>query len=67
VSSYSHEYPDRMVALVLAGQVTLQQHFGGIKGKEYSVKAGDLIEIPEGSSVSWRVESPLMMHYNYGF
>lgn len=64
-SSYSVDYPDRSVSLILAGQVTVTAH--SKKAKPILLKAGDLLVIPEGNSCTWDVHEPLMMHYNYGF
>ena len=71
VSSYTMHYPDRCVGLVLAGEATLTCATDGSKGskgkaKGVPLKAGSLVIIPEGNSCSWDIESPLMMHYNYG-
>jgi len=65
VSEYVVDYPDRSVSLIIAGQVTLTAHTKG--AKPLTLKAGDLLVIPEGNSCTWHVHAPLMMHYNYGF
>jgi len=66
VSSYTMQYPDRCVALVLAGEATLTCGQG--KGaKPLTLTPGQLLTIPEGNTCTWRIASPLMMHYNYGY
>ena len=66
VSSYTMQYADRCVALVLAGEATLTCGEG--KGaKTLTLTPGQLLTIPEGNTCTWRIASPLMMHYNYGY
>ena len=70
-STYSIDYPDRSVSMILSGHVTLTAHSSSksksSKGKVIELKAGDLVVIPEGSCCTWHVHQPLMMHFNYGF
>jgi uncharacterized cupin superfamily protein len=65
VSTYTMQYRDRCVALVLAGQATLTCETKG--AMPLTLTPGQLLTIPEGNTCTWRVDSPLMMHYNYGY
>ena len=61
-SKFSWFYNEKEICLIIEGEATIETEGGG----DYNIKAGDLVEFPEGLSCKWHVTKRLKKHFRLG-
>ena len=61
-SNFSWDYAEKEICLIIEGEAKIITE----KGESYFVKAGDLVEFPEGLSCQWQISKYIKKHFRIG-
>lgn len=62
VSEFPWYYDDKETCLILQGQVSVTPE----GGEPVDIKAGDLVEFPQGMRCVWTITQDIRKHYKFG-
>ena len=61
-SNFLWNYDEKEICLIIEGEAKISTE----KGEIYLVKAGDLVEFPEGLSCQWQINKKIKKHFRLG-
>ena len=61
-SNFLWNYDEKEICLIIEGEAKISTK----KGEIYLVKAGDLVEFPEGLTCQWQINKKIKKHFRLG-
>ena len=61
-SNFSWQYREKEICFITEGEAEITTK----SGESYLIKAGDLVEFPEGLTCEWKITKSLKKHFRLG-